>query len=51
MKSSFRKVWDGTATLIGTIMGAGILAIPAVFAKSGFLTGLLVLLILGVAMV
>lgn len=43
------KLWIATATLIGTIVGAGVLAIPYVVAKSGFLYGLLLILLLGVA--
>ncbi|MEM4242366.1 MAG: aromatic amino acid transport family protein [Candidatus Woesearchaeota archaeon] len=39
--------YEATATLIGTIIGAGVLGIPYVMAKAGFLTGLLVLLLLG----
>ncbi|MFH1667924.1 MAG: aromatic amino acid transport family protein [Candidatus Komeilibacteria bacterium] len=42
---------ESVAILIGTTIGAGILAIPYVMAKSGFLTGLLVLVIVAVMMV
>jgi tyrosine-specific transport protein len=38
------------ATMIGTIIGAGILGIPFVFAQSGFLTGLVVLVFLSLLM-
>ena len=38
-----------TATLIGFIIGAGILGIPYVIAKSGFLTGLLDIILIGLA--
>ncbi|MFA6022926.1 MAG: aromatic amino acid transport family protein [Candidatus Pacearchaeota archaeon] len=40
----------GSFTLIGTIIGAGILGLPYVFAKSGFLIGVFWLLILGALM-
>jgi amino acid permease len=39
------------ATLTGTIIGAGVLGIPYVVQKSGFLTGTLLLLVLGIATV
>ena len=38
---------EAIATLIGTIIGAGILGIPYVVAQAGFLTGLLVLVVVG----
>ncbi|MEM4246962.1 MAG: aromatic amino acid transport family protein [Candidatus Woesearchaeota archaeon] len=49
-KKSVRKLYlyEAAATLVGTIIGAGVLGIPYVMAKAGFLTGLLVLLLLGV---
>lgn len=37
--------------MVGTIIGAGILGIPYVFARAGFWTGTLVLLVVGLAMV
>ena len=37
-----------TATLMGFIIGAGILGIPYVVAKSGFLTGLIDIILIGV---
>jgi tyrosine-specific transport protein len=37
------------ALLCGTVIGAGVLGIPYVIAKAGFLTGLLTILILGIA--
>jgi amino acid permease len=43
------KVAIGVATLIGTIIGAGILGIPYVVAKTGLLYGLIIILLLGVA--
>jgi len=42
---------EAAATLVGTIVGAGVLAIPYAVQKAGFLTGLLNLLILGAAVV
>lgn len=38
---------EAIATLIGTIIGAGILGIPYVVAKAGFMTGMLVLVVVG----
>ncbi|MEM2916630.1 MAG: aromatic amino acid transport family protein [Candidatus Woesearchaeota archaeon] len=48
-KKSVQKLYlyEAVATLVGTIIGAGVLGIPYVMAKAGFLTGLLVLLLLG----
>ncbi len=46
-----KKFWAATFTLTGTIIGAGILGLPYVFAKSGFLIGLFWLLVLGVIMI
>lgn len=37
----------GIAAIVGTVVGAGTLGIPYVFAQSGFLTGLLTLIIVG----
>ena len=42
-----KKFWATTLTLSGTIVGAGILGLPYVFAKSGFLVGLFWLIVLG----
>jgi len=42
-----KKFWWATFTLSGTIIGAGILGIPYVFAKSGFLAGIFWLIFLG----
>ncbi len=50
-KMSQKHVYEAIATLTGTIIGAGVLGIPYVMAKAGFLTGLLVLLLLGAVMV
>ncbi|MBU4481984.1 hypothetical protein KKC16_00865 [Patescibacteria group bacterium] len=41
---------QATSTLIGTIIGAGILGIPYVFAKAGFWTGVVVLAVITFAM-
>ncbi len=41
------KLLIAISTLIGTIIGAGVLAIPYVVAKGGFLYGMLIILILG----
>ncbi|MBU2634046.1 MAG: hypothetical protein KJ674_02270 [Nanoarchaeota archaeon] len=42
-----REVYEAIATLIGTIIGAGILGIPYVISKSGFLIGLVHIVIIG----
>lgn len=41
---------EGVAVIVGTIIGAGIIGIPYVFAQSGFLTATLVLLLVGSAL-
>lgn len=41
--------WEATATLVGTIIGAGILGVPYVIAKVGVFWGVIMLLILGIA--
>jgi len=46
-----KKFWATTFTLTGTIIGAGILGLPYVFAKSGFLIGLFWLVVLGAVMI
>jgi amino acid permease len=38
---------NGVAAIVGTVFGAGILALPYVFAKSGFLIGLINLILIG----
>ena len=43
-----KKFWATAFTLTGTIIGAGILGLPYVFAKSGFLIGLFWLILLGI---
>ncbi len=42
-----KKAWEAIATLVGTIIGAGILGIPYVVAKAGFWTGIANILFLG----
>jgi len=46
-----KKFWATTFTLTGTIIGAGILGLPYVFAKSGFLIGFAWLIFLGLIMI
>ncbi|MBS3163396.1 GerAB/ArcD/ProY family transporter [Candidatus Woesearchaeota archaeon] len=45
-----KEVFRAAATLMGTIIGAGVLGIPYVVAKAGFLTGLVDILFIGVMM-
>ena len=42
--------WEGVAVVVGTIIGAGIIGVPYVFAQSGFLTATLVLVLVGFAL-
>ncbi len=42
-----KKFWVAVATLVGTIIGAGILGIPYVIAQAGFWTGVLDIFLLG----
>ncbi|MEA3329668.1 MAG: aromatic amino acid transport family protein [Nanoarchaeota archaeon] len=46
-----KKFWATAFTLTGTVIGAGILGLPYVFAQSGFLIGVMWLLILGAVMI
>lgn len=46
-----RHIYEAVATLTGVTIGAGVLGIPFVFAKAGFLTGLLVLTALALVVV
>jgi len=46
-----KKFWATTFTLTGTIIGAGILGLPYVFAKSGFIAGLFWIIVLGAVMI
>ncbi len=47
MQNKNKKFWATTLTLSGTIIGAGILGLPYVFAQSGFLIGVGWLLLIG----
>lgn len=47
MGKAKKPFFEATATLIGTIIGAGILGIPYVVAKAGFFTGIAAIIILG----
>ena len=49
MNGNNLRTYKAVATLTGTVIGAGILGIPYVVAKAGFLTGILIILILGIA--
>lgn len=40
-----KEVYEAIATLVGTVIGAGVLGIPYVMATAGFLTGLIVILV------
>jgi len=46
---SRHKTLLASATLVGTIVGAGILAIPYVVAQSGFLVGFIITIVLGLS--
>jgi tyrosine-specific transport protein len=48
MKKRSSNLFCAIATLTGTIIGAGILGLPYVFSKAGFLIGLVDLIVLGV---
>ncbi len=48
---SRHKFWIAVTTLVGTIVGAGILGIPYVVAKAGFLVGFILILVLGIAFI
>jgi tyrosine-specific transport protein len=43
-----KKEWEAIATLVGTIIGAGILGIPYVVSQAGFWTGIANIVLLGV---
>ncbi|MFC1801560.1 aromatic amino acid transport family protein [Nanoarchaeota archaeon] len=47
---SRNKLWMASATLMGTVIGAGVLGIPYVIAQSGLLLGIINLLVVGVAL-
>ena len=44
-----KEVFEAIALLMGTVIGAGVLGIPYIVYKAGFLTGLLALVLLGAA--
>jgi amino acid permease len=44
-----KDLFRASALLFGTVIGAGVLGIPYVVAQAGFLTGLLTILLLGIA--
>ncbi len=46
-----KEMWVAVFTFIGLIIGAGIFAIPYVFAQAGFLTGLIDLIILTIVLI
>ena len=48
---SRHKFWIAITTLVGTIVGAGILGIPYVVAKAGFLVGFILILVMGIAFI
>jgi tyrosine-specific transport protein len=43
-----KRLFEAVATLVGCMIGAGILGIPYVVAKAGFITGIINILVLGV---
>lgn len=49
MKKRGKALFWAIATLIGTIIGAGVFSIPYVFAQAGFLVGTINLIVLGAA--
>lgn len=49
LKKKRKHFLEAVATLVGMVIGAGILGIPYVIAKAGFLTGLIDLIIIGLA--
>jgi amino acid permease len=50
-KSDAIHVYEATAILMGAIIGAGVLGIPYVMMQAGFLTGMLVLLLIGAVVI
>jgi tyrosine-specific transport protein len=42
--------FEAVAILVGTTIGAGIFGLPYVFSKAGYLTGMLVMIVIGLAM-
>ena len=51
LKQYDKKFWAATFTLSGAVIGAGILGLPYVFSKSGFLIGLMWIMFLGVILI
>jgi tyrosine-specific transport protein len=43
------KTWDAVATMLGAVIGAGILAIPFVLAQAGLVSGIVNIIVLGLA--
>lgn len=41
--------WQATATLVGSVIGAGVLGVPFVIARTGVLPGFIILILLGCA--
>jgi len=48
---NLHKSWMAVATMVGTIVGAGILGIPYVIAKAGFFYGLLLIAGIGISFI
>lgn len=48
-KLSLKNFFMAVALIVGTVVGAGVLGLPYVFAKSGFLIGMLNLILIGAA--
>ncbi len=46
-----KRFVEAVAVLMGIVIGAGVLGIPYVVSKSGFLTGLVVIILLGIAVI
>ena len=44
-----KSLLEGIATLVGMIVGAGIFGIPYVVAQAGFITGIITIIVLGIA--
>jgi tyrosine-specific transport protein len=46
-----KRFWEAVATLTGTTIGAGVLGIPFVVSKAGFLVGMVEIVVLGLAII
>ena len=44
------QLYSGIATLVGITIGAGVLAVPHAVAKAGFITGIIDVILIGIAM-